>query len=242
MTESFGACEASFTSAQASLLSANAQQAAAEGITYTVSAGDSGSAGCDNFNTETSATGPVSVNALASTPYTTAVGGTQFNENGSSQYWSSTTGAYYKSAQSYIPEDVWNANCTGSTCGTGSILAGGGGASVFFAKPSWQSGVAGIPSDGARDVPDVSLTAAGHDAYLLCLAGSCASSSPALVAIYGTSAAAPSFAGVVALMNQKAGSRLGQIGPRLYALAASENLSSCNASNTPGLPGCHLHL
>jgi hypothetical protein len=240
MTESFGSCEASFTAAQEALISSNAQQAAAQGITYTVSAGDAGSAGCDDFNTETSATGPVSVNGLGSSPYTITVGGTQFNENGSNAYWSTSNGSYYNSAVSYIPEDVWNANCTGSTCGTGSILAGGGGASIYFAKPSWQTGVAGIPADGVRDVPDVSLTAAGHDAYLLCLAGGCSTSPATLNGIYGTSASAPSFASIVALISQKAGARLGQLTPRLYALAASENLGSCNASNTSVLPvsGC----
>jgi hypothetical protein len=39
----------------------------------------------------------------------------------------------------------------------------------LWAKPSWQAGVAGIPSDGARDVPDLSLNAsADHDPYLVC--------------------------------------------------------------------------
>ncbi len=237
MTESFGSCEASIGQPQEILIASNAQQAAAQGISYTVSAGDSGSAGCDNFNSETSATGPISVNGLASTPYNIAVGGTQFNENGApSVYWSSINGPYDSSALSYIPEDVWNVNCTGSVCGSGSIVAGGGGASAYFSKPSWQTGVAGIPADGARDLPDVSLTAAAHDAYLLCLAGSCSSSPAGLVAIYGTSASAPSFAGIIALLNQKAGTRLGQLTPRLYALAASENLTNCNASNTAGLP------
>jgi len=237
MTESFASCEASMSSAQASAISSLAQQAAAQGISYTVSAGDAGSAGCDNFNTETSATGPVSVNGLASTPYNLAVGGTQFNENGNtSAYWSSSNSSSYASALSYIPEDVWNANCTGAVCGTGSILAGGGGASVFFSKPSWQSGVPGIPNDGARDLPDVALTAAGHDAYLVCLGGSCSSSSPGFYAVYGTSASSPSFASIIALINQKAGGRQGQLAPKLYSLAASESLASCNASNTSVLP------
>ena len=237
MTESFGSCEASFSAAQEAMIASLAQQAAAQGITYTVSAGDAGSADCDNFNTETMATGPISVNGLASTPYTLAVGGTQFNENGAaSLYWSPSNSATYSSALSYIPEDVWNANCIGSTCGTGSILAGGGGASVYFAKPSWQTGVAGIPADGARDLPDLAFTAAGHDAYLLCLDGSCTAASPSFDLIYGTSAPTPAFAGIVALLNQKVGSRLGQITPGLYALAAAETLSSCNASNTSALP------
>ncbi len=240
MTESFGDCEANYTSAQAAGISSLAEQAAAEGITYTVSSGDAGSAGCDDFDTETSATGPISVNVLASSPYTIAVGGTQFNDNANpGQYWNSTNGSASSSALSYIPEDVWNANCTGSSCGTGSILAGGGGRSQFFSKPSWQTGVAGIPSDGARDLPDVSLAAAGHTPYLLCMDGSCTPNSNgqiSLYGVYGTSAAAPSFAGIMALVNQKTGSRQGQADSVLYGLAAAENLSNCNGSNTAGLP------
>ncbi len=240
MTESFGDCEANYTSAEAANISSMAQQAAAEGITYMVSSGDAGSAGCDNFDSESSATGPISVNVLASTPYTIAVGGTQFNDSVSpAQYWNSANGVTGGSALSYIPEDVWNANCTGSSCGSGSILAGGGGVSHFFSKPSWQAGVAGIPSDGARDVPDVALAAAGHTPYVLCLDGSCtpqSSGQVSLYGVYGTSAAAPSFAGIMALVNQKTGSRQGQANAVLYKLAAAENLSNCNASNTSGLP------
>ncbi len=240
MTESFGDCEANYSSAQAASISSLAQQAAAEGITYMVSAGDAGSAGCDNFDTEISATGPVSVNILASTPYTIAVGGTQFYDNTNpGAYWNTQNGGTFGSALSYIPEDVWNANCTGSACGTGNILAGGGGKSQFFTKPSWQTGVAGIPADGARDVPDVALAAAGHTPYLLCLDGSCTPNSQGQVSfygVYGTSAAAPSFAGIMALVNQRTASRQGQAAQVLYRLAATESLSSCNASNPALLP------
>ena len=239
MTESFGECEAAFTSAQEAALSSLAQQAAAQGITYTVSTGDSGSAGCDNFSTEVVATGPVSVNGLASTPYNVAVGGTQFNDNGTpTLYWNSTNAANYSSALSHIPELVWNANCTATSCKTGSILAGGGGASVYFTKPSWQTGVAGIPNDGARDLPDVSLTAAGNVPYLLCLAGSCSTASPGFYGVFGTSASAPVFASIVALINQRAG-RQGQLASRLYSLAAAENLAACNGSSTAALPAAN---
>jgi pseudomonalisin len=90
MTESFGACEAAFTQSQATEISQLAEQAAAQGITYMVSTGDTGSAGCDNLG-ETRATGPLSVNMLASSPFTVAVGGTMFNEHGqNSTYWNST--------------------------------------------------------------------------------------------------------------------------------------------------------
>ncbi len=232
MTESFGDCEANYSQSSAATISSMAQQAAAQGITFVVSAGDSGSAGCDDFNVETSANGPLSVNVLASTPYTVAVGGTQFNDVANpGQYWSSQNGSGYGSAMSYVPEDVWSG-------GSNSVLAGAGGRSQFFGKPSWQSGVSGIPNDGARDVPDVALSAAAHDPYLLCIGGSCTASDGQIrfAGVYGTSASAPSFAGMMALVNQRTGSRQGQANVTLYRLAGSSNLASCNGSNTNGLP------
>jgi len=243
MSESFGDCEANFTSTQAAGIASLAQQAAAQGITYVVAAGDSGSAGCDNPHTETQATRPPSVNMLASTPYTVAVGGTMFNENGhDSTYWSSSNAqGTLGSALSYIPENVWNESCASSQsgCNKPNIWAGGGGASTFFAKPSWQTGVPGIPADNARDLPDVSLTAAGHDPYLLCIRGSCVPNAQGQISfagVSGTSASAPAFAGIMALVGQKTHVRLGQPNYVLYRLAATENLSQCNASSTTPLP------
>ena len=238
MTESFGLCEAAMGQAEISGLNALAQQAAAQGITYTVAAGDTGAPGCDNLS-ETTATGPISVNGLASTPFTVAVGGTIFNENNqNSKYWSSTAGL--NTALSYIPENVWNEGCV--SCQDPNIAATGGGASAFIPKPSWQAGVKGIPADGARDIPDVSLTAAGHDPYLLCIDGSC-SSQGALFGIAGTSASTPAFAGVMALVEAQvrgqAGNatlRLGLPNYVLYKLAAAENFAQCNASSTTTLP------
>ena len=238
MSESFGDCEANFTSSQAAGVASLAQQAAAEGITYVVAAGDSGSAGCDDPNTETIATHGLSVNMLASTPYTVAVGGTMFNENGhDSTYWRSTNAnPTLESAISYIPEDVWNESCASGQpdCSNPNIWAGGGGASTYFPKPSWQSGVTGIPSDNARDVPDVSLTAASHDPYLLCIRGSCipnAQGEISFAGVSGTSASTPAFAGIMALVGNKTLVRLGQPNYVLYRLAATENLSQCNASS-----------
>ena len=258
MTESFSTCEYYATDAQIAGVTAVAEQAAAQGISYFVSAGDDGAEGCDDQDTETIATGPLSVNLLASTPYTTAVGGTVFNENGvDTRYWTNTA-PISETAISYIPEDVWNASCLTSACGSDAgIWAGSGGVSSGnigsggttpgFAKPTWQSGVTGIPNDGFRDLPDVSLTAAGHDPYILCLEGSCFPDSQGEVQVYlvwGTSASAPSFAGIMALVDQQMANTQGQ-GPRqgqanyvLYRLAASQNatLSLCDASDTTTLP------
>ncbi|MGH9546750.1 MAG: Ig-like domain repeat protein [Terriglobales bacterium] len=235
MTESFGGCESGVPDAEAQAISAMAEQAAAQGITYIVGSGDTGAEGCDSQD-ERVAAGPVSVSVLASTPFNIAVGGTQFNENGhGSTYWKTVNGSDGLSAKSYIPENVWNQSCTYTQCNSNeNILAGGGGASAIFSKPSWQSGVTGIPKDGARDLPDVSLSAGGHDPYLLCYEGSCQSGFVAEV--FGTSASAPSFAGIMALVDQKTGSRQGQANYVLYRLAAGENLSQCNASKTTALP------
>jgi hypothetical protein len=249
MTESFGGCEAGATNAEATGVALLAEQAAAQGISYMVSAGDNGAEGCDNMDTEIVATGPISVNLLASTPFTVGVGGTVFNENGhNSTYWSSTNTANGVSALSYIPEDVWNDSCPASSCGSNAnIWAGSGGVSsgntysggtfTGFAQPSWQTGVTGIPTNpAARYLPDVSLTAAPHDGYVLCLQGSCANQEFGVSG--GTSASAPSFAGIMALVDQKMGARQGQPDYVLYPLAATENsnLSKCNGSSTSGLP------
>jgi subtilase family serine protease len=242
MTESFGGCEADSTSTAAQEYATLAEQAAAQGITYLVATGDSGADGCDDPASETTASGTLSVNLLAATPFNVAVGGTIFNENGQdSKYWSATNNtSTLESALSYIPEDVWNESCTAAACGSdANIFAGGGGYSTFFSKPTWQSGVTGIPNDGHRDLPDVSLTAAIHDPYLLCLEGSCIPDAQGLIhfaAVSGTSASTPSFAGIMALVDQKMAGRQGQADYVLYKLAAAEKLSSCNASNTSTLP------
>jgi hypothetical protein len=238
ITESFGVCEQHVTNAELSGFSALAQQAAAQGITYMVSTGDTGSSGCDNLN-ESVATGPLAVNALASTPFNVAVGGTIFNENGhDSAYWSSITTSPV-TALKYIPEKVWNESCTSSACGSNAnIAAGGGGASTAVAKPAWQVGPSlHIPNDGFRDLPDVSLTAAGHDPYLICYEGSCTTQG-VLYGIAGTSASAPSFAGIMALINQKVGGRVGLANYVLYKLAAGQSQypSQCNGSNTSSAP------
>jgi kumamolisin len=91
----------------------------------------------------------------------------------------------------------------------------GGGVSDFFALPQWQAG-AGVPppaagSSGGRGVPDVCADADPNTGYQLRVDGS------DLVAA-GTSAAAPLWAALIALMNQQAGRNLGFINPTLYAM------------------------
>jgi subtilase family serine protease len=208
MSVSFGACEAQLGSAN-SFYNTLWQQAAALGITVFVSSGDSGGAGCDAHD---ASSGTVrAVNGMASTPYSVAVGGTQFNEGGGS-YWNATNGAGDTSAISYIPEVAWNESGTVSG-GTG-LWATGGGVSSIYSKPSWQASP-GVPADGKRDVPDVSLSAAGHDGYLVQTQG-------ALMAMSGTSASSPAFAGLMALIVQHTGQRQGNANPRFYQLANAQ--------------------
>ena len=192
-----------------------AQQANAQGITIVAAAGDAGAAGCDIQGDLSLATHGSSVQFPASLPEVTGMGGTMFNE-GSGAYWAATNSATSASALSYIPEVVWSETSPASGLG-----AGGGGASASIAKPDWQTGP-GVPSDGARDVPDLALSSAGHDAYLITYQGN------NLYGVGGTSAAAPSMSGILALLNQyvvKQGLQktagLGNINPQLYRMAQS---------------------
>ena len=231
ITISYGNCESAWASENPNLqgLSQLAQQANAEGITIMAATGDSGAADCD-FSTSTStvvttATHGLAVDAPASVPYVTAMGGTEFSE-GAGVYWLPTTmaqGDLINSALAYIPETAWNDTST-----TNGLLASGGGASAHFSKPLWQTGV-GVPNDNARDVPDLAMNASPvHDGYLVCVSGKCingfrdnSTPAPLLTVAGGTSAAAPTFAGIVALINQHTASTQGNINPTLYAMAAS---------------------
>ncbi|HEY3835633.1 MAG TPA: S53 family peptidase, partial [Bryobacteraceae bacterium] len=203
-----------------------AQQAAAEGISWLASSGDTGAAACDSSSSSSASRGP-SVMFPASIPEVTAVGGTEFVD-GAGSYWNSTNGANQGSAVGYIPETTWN-----DTSRNGTLTASGGGASISFAAPSYQTG-AGFPNNGFRNVPDVSLTAsADHDGYIMCVAPTnCPSNWRSLgegsgyTVVGGTSASVQVFGGILTLINHylassglqsKAG--LGSANQALYWLA-----------------------
>ncbi len=220
ISSSFGLCEAQLGS-ENQLYNALWQQAAAQGISVIVAAGDNGSAGCDSPGSASPASLGLAVSGLASTPWNTAIGGTAFNEGSSpSTYWSSVNSATLSSALSYIPELVWNDSVyVSSGNSANNLYAGSGGVSSLYSTPSWQIG-AGVPAVDPntanahhRYLPDVSLSAAGHDPYVIVLNGS-------LYGVGGTSAGAPSFAGIMALVNQHAGGRQGNAASTLYALAS----------------------
>ena len=207
---SFGNCESALGRAGNQFWNTVWQQAASEGMSVFVASGDSGAAECDDPSSSTGTS--ADVNGVCSTPYSTCVGGTQFNEAGNAaQYWSSTNASGQTSATGYIPEIAWNES--GNAGGSG-LWASGGGASHNYSKPSWQTG-RGVPADTHRDVPDVALASASHDGYLFNMNGSSYAAS-------GTSVAAPAFAGLMALVVGRQGARQGNPNKSLYTLAANQ--------------------
>jgi hypothetical protein len=251
MSESFGGCEQHIGTLNQfhNLLW---EQAAAQGITVMLSAGDGGSAGCDNFDTEQTASDGLAVSGFASTPFNVAVGGTDFDDAGTqSTYWNTTPTSIAppvpSSALSYIPEVPWNDSCarnglSGCTAENAlNIVAGSGGASTLYGKPSWQTG-SGVPNDQHRDLPDVSLFAsigsASDSFYIMCQSDALPAPGTAcnltnfeftFQGVGGTSASSPAFAGIMALVNQKFG-RQGNANYVLYALA-KKSAASCNANS-----------
>ena len=169
-------------------------------------------------------------------------------------YWNTTTSDNTPavSIKGVIPEQPWNdsqfgfnifntltlsggmettiAGASGgaSNCATGTYDANGNTltCTAGYPKPVWQTGT-GVPTDGVRDLPDLSLFAAdfaNSSFYPICATdGDCqpvsGSGTVQIFAVGGTSASTPSFAGIMALVNQKYGPQ-GQANFVLYPLAA----------------------
>jgi hypothetical protein len=295
------------------------ETAAAEGIGVFVASGDSGAATCDQGlagNPPHPARYGLSVSGIASTPYDTAVGGTDLNWGSTaSPHWAASNNSSNGSnALGYVPEVPWNDTCTNPLAlnylqewatilqqhGYGAVspndaesacnfvsqwwnlihnntsptvdlapfldtIGGGGGASNCttsdgatvascaggYEKPSWQSGVTGIPADGKRDLPDVAFMAGNGflgSAYLICVSanGACVSSTslsnpPTAQEVGGTSVGTPAMAGIMALINQKASAAQGNPNAELYALAAMQNYSNCGAESGSTSDGCSFN-
>ena len=242
MSTSYGLCEYDLGSSGNAQYNNMWMQAAAEGISAFVSAGDNGAAGCDNPNSSSASYG-LAVNGLGSTPYNVCVGGTELEDwNNIDLYWSPYTSGTGVSALQYIPEKSWNESGAAYVCPPGDscdyLWSGSGGVSSIYSKPSWQVAY-GVPTDGARDVPDVSLTSASYDGYLVEQGGQ-------LWVYGGTSAASPSFAGLMALIVQKTGEWQGNPNPRLYQLGNAQYPGTSNGvfhdvtfgdNSVPGLTG-----
>jgi subtilase family serine protease len=219
---SYGNCEQNLPSSFLTAVQQMTQQAAMHGQTIAAASGDFGAADCDDLPA-LPAQGGLGVDIPGASPYVTSVGGASFDGDiaNASNFWNAANNGSGGSAKSYIGETTWN-----NTVLFNQLSAGGGGASIVFSKPSWQTGT-GVPSDGARDVPDIALAAdPQHDGYLFCVTdvggNSCPGNAFSTAGVAGgTSFGSPTFAGIVAILNQKTGSRQGNINPALYALAAA---------------------
>jgi hypothetical protein len=239
MSISFGGCELDNGLSAVEFFDSLFQQAAAEGISVFVSSGDSGAAGCDEaFAPPPANPEPNSPNCICSSSYATCVGGTEFNDPipeptpctsagciaYDPQYWSATNGPGFLSALGYIPEGAWNDSLFISSSNPDAIATGGG-VSIYIPTPSWQTGT-GVPSPGTgRYTPDVSFHASYWESYVGCWAaggGNCEESNGFLPLEFfsGTSASAPSMAGVAALLDQSTGSAQGNLNPGIYLTAA----------------------
>jgi subtilase family serine protease len=134
------------------------------------------------------------VSLPASDPWALAAGGTTLTAN-------PVTGAY-------LGETAWNVQ-------SGSPDGSGGGFSRLFARPAYQSGVPGIGA--TRGVPDVAGEATGTSGMALVFRAP--GGGDELVGAGGTSAAAPFWAGLIALADQEAGHPLGFVNPAIYRIA-----------------------
>ena len=246
---SFGACEANLGNLGNQFWSGLWEQAAAQGQTVLVSSGDSGPV-CyvptgDNFDVG------IAVNGLASTPWNVAVGGTDFYYSdyasgapSAATLWDQTNDSRLGSLKAPLPEQGWSdwfgldviimpfdwavaGGGGASNCAVESIGGSGVTCTSGYAKPSWQAG-AGVPADGARDMPDISLFAsngANLSATPICgQEGECApgaNGEAEILLIGGTSVSSPAMAGIMALINQKYG-RQGQANFTFYPLAEQQ--------------------
>jgi len=272
ISTSYGYCEAGLDQGGSNFVltvQGWARQGQSQGQTITAASGDAGAADCD---TSYPASQGLAVDAPASIPEVTGAGGNEFTGDAAGAvsgnqaaadppYWGASGAGSdtVSSALEYIPEMGWN-----DSVADNALAASGGGASIVFSKPTWQTGT-GVPNDGKRDVPDVSVSAsADHDGYLVCsedgpsntIVATCTSgfrdgAGGNLDVVGGTSAAAPTVTAIFALINQYLGNvppnGLAPINPTLYSLYP--NNSTTHAFNdittgnniiacTKGTTGC----
>jgi subtilase family serine protease len=209
ISQSFGATEQTFRNkAAVSSLQSAFQNAETHHVTMVDASGDAGAADV-GLDESTYYLYPVT-SFPADDPLATAVGGTQLHLNATGRRTSPDTvwnDTYNRAVNEYLSGNAGP-----------NPLASGGGKSTYFGRPAYQDGVANVVG-GRRGVPDISMSAACNGAVdtYSSFGGQAAGWYPTC----GTSAAAPQFAGVVALADQVAGHTLGLINPMLYQLEAS---------------------
>ncbi len=228
VSTSWGLCETSSGVPELQTLDTIFKQGAAQGISFFAASGDSGAYDCSDTN--------LAVDSPASDPYVTGVGGTNLQLN----------------AGAYGSESVWS-NPNSTTRGPKGA-GGGGGLSNTFKQPSWQTGpgVQNPYSNGFREVPDVTGDADPATGYAMyCTVANAGCPSTGWISVGGTSAAAPLWAGITALINQYLQAQgkkvIGYANPALYALfnahpqfPAFHDITTGNNLNYPAVTGYDL--
>ena len=183
ISESLGSCEPDTPSGARNVYASIQDRAVVLGISHFVASGDNGAYTC-GLDQEAAGSFPSTL------PTVTAIGGTSVFE--------SASGVYYK-------EYAWGSPLDQS--------GSGGGASQFYAIPSYQKNEAKSAGKGQRQVPDVSADADPSTGFHIIFGGHDGQAG-------GTSAATPLWAATVALINQdlkKKGLReVGFANPALY--------------------------
>jgi subtilase family serine protease len=233
----YSACEAALSPAHQAFYSALSQQAAAEGITVIAAAGDGGAAACTPAGGTVPVDTGLGVNALASTPWNTAVGVAAYGAGGAAAgtsaltAWSPTDPAN----PAYAPADP--------------AYASGGGSSTLYSRKIWQPipaelATASSAATNSRFLPDLALPTAldstVNPGLAFCLSGSATASGCTLVRSGGSGVATAFFAGVAALINQKNGVQ-GNLAPSLYATSRAFNdvaQGTAKLACVPGSSGC----
>lgn len=225
---SFGSCEGANSQAVANWLEDVYLQAAMQGQSVFVSSGDAGAADCAKYFTVPEPGLVRSTNILCASGHVTCVGGTSFGIGTDDRaFWNPGNTSGFVSAKGYIREGAWNEPLDKD--GKSHVAATGGGVSTYVRRPAWQVAPGMPTATQGRYLPDVSFGASVKNGYFGCMAASNASCVPGddnkfhFLLWGGTSASAPSMAGVAALINQKALHAQGNLNPRLYSLAASSH-------------------
>jgi subtilase family serine protease len=225
ITQSFGATEQTFPSAQSIFKLRGAYlNALAHGVTVLGASGDGGATDATSDGTDYY---PFRVNSWPSSdPLVTSVGGTQLHLDANG----------FRTA----PDNVWNDQALFQ-----SPASGGGGVSTVFSRPFYQDGVAGIVGQ-SRGTPDVSMSAAVDGGANVYWSFPATDQANGWQVIGGTSEASPLFSGLVAIADQAAGHRLGLLNPRLYAIGdragsglvditqGNNSVSGVNVTQFPG--------
>jgi subtilase family serine protease len=210
ISQSFGATEETFPTKQ-SLLNLRSPyiNAAKHGITVDTASGDSGAADV-GFSGINYYLHPVT-SWPDSDPLVTGVGGTELHLN--------AKGAH--TAPDSVWNDTYNVPTQEAIFGDAgpNPLAGGGGQSIIFSRPSYQNSVKSVVGN-QRGVPDISMSGACDGAAVMYQSYP-GGGPPGFYIVCGTSEATPIFSGIVALADQYAGHDLGVINPALYELSAS---------------------